>query len=73
MANASVLREACWVGKLFRVLGKRCKCFVILSNVIVFVMSVERDGNGNPLNEARCEACNATEPAFSAPDATGKR
>lgn len=36
-------------------------------------MSVERDGNGNPLNEARCEACNATEPAFSAPDATGKR
>ncbi|ROJ29183.1 Meckelin [Anabarilius grahami] len=34
---------------------------------------VERDGSGNPLNEARCEACNATEPAFSAPDATGKR
>uniref|UniRef100_A0A671MD16 Meckelin-like n=1 Tax=Sinocyclocheilus anshuiensis TaxID=1608454 RepID=A0A671MD16_9TELE len=34
---------------------------------------VEREWNGNPLNEAQCEACNATEPAFSAPDMTGNR
>ncbi|KAA0703332.1 Meckelin Meckel syndrome type 3 protein [Triplophysa tibetana] len=34
---------------------------------------VERDGNGNLLNEARCEACSATEPSFSAPDTTGTR
>ncbi|XP_055066491.2 meckelin [Misgurnus anguillicaudatus] len=34
---------------------------------------VERDGNGNLLNVARCEACTATDPAFSAPDTTGNR
>uniref|UniRef100_A0A672SIY4 Transmembrane protein 67 n=1 Tax=Sinocyclocheilus grahami TaxID=75366 RepID=A0A672SIY4_SINGR len=34
---------------------------------------VEREWNGNPLNEAQCEACTATEPAFSAPDTTGNR
>ncbi|TRY84592.1 hypothetical protein DNTS_001329 [Danionella cerebrum] len=34
---------------------------------------VERDENGNPLNEALCRACSATEPAFSAPDLTGNR
>ncbi|RXN30389.1 meckelin isoform X2 [Labeo rohita] len=49
-------------------LGENGKCQCPKGSVLV-----ERDGNGNPLNEARCEACNATEPAFSAPDATGNR
>ncbi|XP_065116885.1 meckelin [Paramisgurnus dabryanus] len=34
---------------------------------------VERDGNGNLLNVARCDACTATDPAFSAPETTGNR
>ncbi|XP_056619132.1 meckelin isoform X2 [Triplophysa dalaica] len=34
---------------------------------------VERDGNGNLLNIARCEACSATELSFSAPDTTSSR
>ncbi|XP_030640525.1 meckelin [Chanos chanos] len=34
---------------------------------------VERDLNGNLLEEATCEICNGGEPAFSAPDPTGTR
>uniref|UniRef100_A0A673LWS0 Meckelin-like n=1 Tax=Sinocyclocheilus rhinocerous TaxID=307959 RepID=A0A673LWS0_9TELE len=48
--------------------GENGKCQCPKGSVLV-----ERDGNGNPLNESRCEACNATEPAFSAPDRTGNR
>ncbi|KAI7806628.1 meckelin [Triplophysa rosa] len=44
------------------------KCQCPKGNVLV-----ERDGNGNLLNEARCEACSATEPSFSEPDTTGSR
>ncbi|XP_070298435.1 meckelin-like, partial [Salvelinus sp. IW2-2015] len=34
---------------------------------------VERDVQGNPLEEARCEVCNGAEPALSAPDSYGDR
>ncbi|XP_018618484.1 meckelin [Scleropages formosus] len=34
---------------------------------------VERDLNGNLLDEGRCEACNEVDPAFSIPDSTGSR
>ncbi|MED6285196.1 hypothetical protein CHARACLAT_026829 [Characodon lateralis] len=34
---------------------------------------VERDINGNPLNEARCEACNSNSPALSLADIRGDR
>uniref|UniRef100_A0A8C8F9Y1 Meckelin n=1 Tax=Oncorhynchus tshawytscha TaxID=74940 RepID=A0A8C8F9Y1_ONCTS len=34
---------------------------------------VERDVQGNPLEEARCEVCNGAEPALSAPNSYGDR
>ncbi|XP_029598947.1 meckelin-like isoform X2 [Salmo trutta] len=43
-----------------------CQC---LSGSIL----VERDVQGNPLEEARCEVCNGAEPALSAPDSYGDR
>ncbi|XP_700974.4 meckelin isoform X1 [Danio rerio] len=48
--------------------GKDGKCQCPEGSVLV-----ERDGNGNPLIEARCQACSATDPAFSAPDMKGNR
>ncbi|XP_052000101.1 meckelin [Xyrauchen texanus] len=48
--------------------GENGKCQCPKGSVLV-----ERDGNGNPLNEALCEECSGIEPAFSAPDTTGKR
>ncbi|XP_051577601.1 meckelin isoform X2 [Myxocyprinus asiaticus] len=48
--------------------GENGKCQCPKGSVLV-----ERDGNGNPLNEARCEECSGIEPAFSAPDTTGNR
>ncbi|KAL0985354.1 hypothetical protein UPYG_G00155850 [Umbra pygmaea] len=34
---------------------------------------VERDLQGNPWEQARCEVCNGTEPALSAPNSSGNR
>ncbi|KAJ8004941.1 hypothetical protein DPEC_G00141510 [Dallia pectoralis] len=34
---------------------------------------VERDVSGNPLEQAKCDVCNGTEPAFSAPNSSGDR
>ncbi|XP_043116008.1 meckelin isoform X5 [Puntigrus tetrazona] len=49
-------------------IGENGKCQCPKGSVLV-----ERDVSGNPLNESRCEACNVTEPAFSAPDTAGNR
>ncbi len=34
---------------------------------------VERDANGNLLEEASCEACNGNAPALSVPNSSGDR
>lgn len=39
----------------------------------VSCLPVERDVNGNVLDEARCEACNGGGPAFSVPNYSGDR
>lgn len=41
-------------------------------NVTCF-FPVERDVNGNLLDEARCETCNGDSPAFTVPNTSGNR
>uniref|UniRef100_A0A8C2I976 Transmembrane protein 67 n=1 Tax=Cyprinus carpio TaxID=7962 RepID=A0A8C2I976_CYPCA len=67
-ANQGVTQDGYGCIHCFGSVGENGKCQCPKGSVLV-----ERDGNGNPLNESRCEACNATEPAFSAPDRTGNR
>uniref|UniRef100_A0A8C1ELU5 Transmembrane protein 67 n=1 Tax=Cyprinus carpio carpio TaxID=630221 RepID=A0A8C1ELU5_CYPCA len=67
-ANQGVTQDGYGCIHCFGSVGESGKCQCPKGSVLV-----ERDGNGNPLNESRCEACNATEPAFSAPDRTGNR
>uniref|UniRef100_A0A8C1J7S8 Transmembrane protein 67 n=1 Tax=Cyprinus carpio TaxID=7962 RepID=A0A8C1J7S8_CYPCA len=67
-ANQGVTQDGYGCIHCFGSVGENGKCQCPKGSVLL-----ERDGNGNPLNESRCEACNATEPAFSAPDRTGNR
>lgn len=41
--------------------------------VLFFLYSVERDINGNLLDDAKCEACNGESPALSVPNNSGDR
>ena len=52
-----------------------CACLHACVCVFVCVRApqVERDLQGNPLDEARCEACNGDGPAFSVPNNNGDR